>query len=576
MPRGEVVRAVLKSLLAIALALLAASGLAGAPHEHPPIIDASKTRCEVCHASELEGAVVHPVVEDCQACHEISKVDGRSAVALVSDGVSLCLSCHPDLEKGAMAGFVASHAPVTDDCMICHEPHASEHRALLTERMPALCAGCHDADEIRVAHGVSLARADCGACHPPHGSDAPGMLVGGTPHPPYESRSCEACHRRGLSTRAKSNVSTICFACHAAGDFEGESVHTVARNGDCLSCHEPHSSAEPKLLRRSGQELCLACHDGIAKKLDAVRVHAAAPDACETCHSTHASAHPDLLVDSTPLLCGSCHDPADPELQSRHLGADMNGLECSGCHDAHGSTMDVLVADESVHPPFLDGCTTCHEESAAKLVAGGGRELCYACHGEIESLVVEAAHPHAALDMADCSDCHNPHASRNRSLVRAPDGAVCFGCHDGMAAEGGELQHGAIALAGCEACHEPHGGARARMLRRPADELCLGCHDGSRSAEIVEGEALSARSGITGDVASGIPLIRLSNGETDHPLSGHRALGVVTSEEKLAMRSPVEFEGEFHCVTCHDPHKGAGPGIFAGGTSDVCGNCHAK
>ena len=52
-----------------------------------------------------------------------------------------------------------------------------------------------------------------------------------------------------------------CLECH--GDkTKGKSVHSAMASG-CLSCHNPHSSALPKLMPaglKSGLDLCAECH----------------------------------------------------------------------------------------------------------------------------------------------------------------------------------------------------------------------------------------------------------------------------------------------------------------------------
>jgi predicted CXXCH cytochrome family protein len=545
--------------------------------EHPPLVDARRTKCEVCHADKRDGKVFHAVVDDCQACHEFSKIDGKSTVRLTEHEPALCIACHGELEREAAGAVAAPHLPVTDGCLTCHEPHASPNDGLLKTRMPELCISCHDADGLRSGHGVSVARSNCATCHPAHGSDVGGMLAAGTQHAPYSGRNCEACHRRGLSTRARENASKVCFACHAADPFEATVVHAVVRRGECLACHDPHSSSNAALARLTGQELCFSCHGEIAARLEGRTVHAVVDGSCETCHLTHAGAHAGLLVDAVPGICASCHEIDDEALVTRHLGADLAKADCVACHEAHGSRLDGLFADQSVHSPFAErACATCHDDGASKLVAGGGRALCLACHADVESAVASAAHPHAALDMAECSDCHSAHVSRNRKLQKGRRSEICFGCHEDVRAEQGEFQHGAIAILGCEACHEAHGGSLPKMIRAGADDLCLGCHDRGRWKEHASGSAsvLLDRFEFSARSAERIPTLALTDGATGHPVAGHRALGAITEAERASSRSRATFDGEFHCLTCHDPHKGSVRELIVEGKTEICSRCH--
>ena len=51
----------------------------------------------------------------------------------------LCLSCHADIE----GPHVYEHAPVTEDCGICHDAHGTVADKLLKQTEPALCLNCH-------------------------------------------------------------------------------------------------------------------------------------------------------------------------------------------------------------------------------------------------------------------------------------------------------------------------------------------------------------------------------------------------------------------------------------------------
>jgi DmsE family decaheme c-type cytochrome len=76
----------------------------------------------------------------CSDCHNVH--DGFSDFLLVEDNVNdTCYRCHAE-KRGP---FLWEHAPVTEDCSLCHEPHGSNHPASLTRRPPLLCQQCHSA-----------------------------------------------------------------------------------------------------------------------------------------------------------------------------------------------------------------------------------------------------------------------------------------------------------------------------------------------------------------------------------------------------------------------------------------------
>jgi predicted CXXCH cytochrome family protein len=239
------------------------------------------------------------------------------------------------------------------------------------------------------------------------------------------------------------------------------------------------------------------------------------------------------------------------------------------------------VADVSVHAPFSEGmCDSCHDGGSDQLMEDGGAALCLACHSDVEEALASVTVPHAAMEMAACVACHSPHAAAQASLVKAPAGGPCLDCHDDAGASDDEVLHGAIAWFGCQACHEPHGGERANLLRDDASQLCLGCHSPAVADAVrIGGEVeLLGRFTVPAARAAEIRTIQLSrDGLHNHPVTGHRVLGVPTPSE-LA-HGDSNFSGELTCLSCHNPHKGRSRQLFANGlagTSEVCEQCHVK
>jgi len=105
---------------------------------------ADSDTCFTCHKSERAKSMRtshHPVREGkmgCSSCH--NPHDGGTPKMLKADSVNeLCYKCHTE-KRGP---FTFEHAPVRDDCVICHDPHGSNHARMLTQKMPALCWNCH-------------------------------------------------------------------------------------------------------------------------------------------------------------------------------------------------------------------------------------------------------------------------------------------------------------------------------------------------------------------------------------------------------------------------------------------------
>jgi len=553
-------------------------------------VSVAATRCATCHQALFQGkANVHPPAQDdCTNCHEPRIDEAGTRMALLDDEPALCLNCHSDLEAAATLEVEAPHPAVADSCLNCHDPHASETERLLTAPAAELCATCHDTDDLQDAHGGQLtARVDCLACHVPHGSANPHMVRGTTLHPPFADGTCEACHRAPFAGRVRlvRRGQALCTSCHddlAKPPPEGGSRHAALegtrREAGCLSCHDPHMSANARLLVQTGPPLCAQCHPDVVHGATAETGHYPAAEDCTTCHLPHRAEQPKLLSDTPDALCQMCHDPGDEDLTKAHLGADLASLECVSCHTPHGTGNPKLLA-RHLHPVVLDGCATCHLGKADALVEDGESALCLACHVDIGETSHNAAVPHPALEMFRCADCHNPHASPQRKLLKQPAGGECLLCHSEQGPSEGETIHGAVRLIGCEACHEPHGGARAKLLRGEGDALCLGCHAKAKVTPEGEGDRalLAGRFEVSLNEAEGIPRLLLSaDGTRGHPVPNHPVTGTITDDPHR--RSPVNFEGELGCLTCHDPHRGRTQLLRwnAASVDESCLHCHRK
>lgn len=142
--------------------------------------------CFGCHRkqrAEVNKASVHPLRFGLVACTDCHNVHGGPADRLLKRPTlnETCYSCHAE-KRGP---FLWEHAPVTENCTYCHQPHGSDHPALLKKRPPLLCQQCHsqaghpsivyDGGGIPPlgAQAALLAKA-CLDCHPQvHGSNHP-------------------------------------------------------------------------------------------------------------------------------------------------------------------------------------------------------------------------------------------------------------------------------------------------------------------------------------------------------------------------------------------------------------------
>lgn len=568
---------------ALAVGLIAAKAFPAATH--PGLVDPAKAKCTTCHAKVLAAKLKHrPVLEDCRSCHEFGKTDGQTTVQLSTPQPALCVTCHDGLTKSADGSLAAPHAPVVESCDGCHDPHSSVEAHLLKSSVPALCVDCHAAIDLDKEHGVNVSRSDCAGCHAPHGSGTKGMLTAAQQHAPFRERTCQACHRKSVGARVRLQVErgALCFACHSEveASLANGSVHGAVRQGACVGCHDPHLAGEGKLLKAKGAALCFSCHLDIRARASSKGAHAPVTEGCDACHAPHRSDNPRQLTAKLPDLCLTCHDATDKKLIATHLGADLGKLTCTSCHDPHGSPEKKLLASRSVHQPFREGCTSCHEGAAGKLVENGTKELCFACHGDLQEALGKLKVAHPALAVSECVACHTPHASAQAKLIKAPGGGPCLACHEDKGPGAGEVIHGVMDTIGCTACHEAHGGANSKLLRMTGSALCLGCHDprNTRAAEGNDTVTLLGRFSVPVTVAKEIRTVRLAaDGQHNHPVTGHRTVGAPSKDE--LGRTTTTFTGELACESCHDPHKGRSRQLFRGGASggqEVCRQCHKK
>lgn len=103
----------------------------------------------------------------CNDCHSKDKNLNDGLIAPKSE---LCYVCHKDVVKGKTV-----HGPVAvGDCLACHLPHSSNHKALLVYSPDELCQTCHQEQRLAAAmHDRFLSKTiSCGECHDPHSGDA--------------------------------------------------------------------------------------------------------------------------------------------------------------------------------------------------------------------------------------------------------------------------------------------------------------------------------------------------------------------------------------------------------------------
>jgi predicted CXXCH cytochrome family protein len=281
--------------------------------------------------------------------------------------------------------------------------------------------------------------------------------------------SCDSCHEQVSKPHPQKSVKTfkltqeppaLCATCHAPFGSK-KYVHTAVKNGMCTSCHDPHSSAQQKLLVTKPDGICATCHPD---KTDFKYMHgpAAAGD-CLTCHNPHES---------------------DNKAQTLKSGADI----CFSCH----VDLQNVMQKADVHPAMKNGCTSCHNPHGSafkKFFAAEGNNLCFKCHPKIGEKLKGAAVVHQPIKSeSGCASCHSPHASDGEKLLPKSGKDLCLTCHPKVLKKEYTLLHGPIKEGKCTPCHDPHASANSKLLIKgfptelymPYTEneyaLCFSCH----------------------------------------------------------------------------------------------------
>lgn len=327
----------------------------------------------------------------------------------------------------------------------------------------------------------------------------------------------------------------------------------------------------------AGEELsnerCLGCHEEVAAELPSGQ-HAAVEQGCTACHDVIKAKDSPYLVGTLKDVCGACHELAEKEIVAKHGAQPFADVACTGCHAPHASKNKSLLLAYS-HTPFTEGqCDACHdtpEGGKIKLVTTDAKELCTACHEDLEKKFASAKVVHAPIESDGCVLCHSPHATRNPAHLRDPAATLCASCHEDIFAQLSRTSsHAAAKDPGCMACHDPHASNVAARLRADPNTVCLGCHFAALppggtvppSVEIVPGYS------VRGSLLQKTKQINLDKRGLGHPIFNHPVGG---------HPDPLRKGQQLGCLSCHFPHGGNSQKLLifelAPGQG-ICQKCH--
>ena len=174
---------------------------------------------------------------------------------------------------------------------------------------------------------------------------------------------CENCHQ-ATSEKNKTTINLVatggdlCAMCHEASKDPVQ--HGPFKNGQCLTCHDPHSSEFKAQTRAAGNSLCLACHADQQAPGDTVTLFGSAKIS-----KADFDAIPKIDLDPTqrfghPWVTHPVAQVADP----LRAGEKMS---CLSCHTPHASAQDNLIVSVK---GAANVCSQCHQivdqQAAAK------------------------------------------------------------------------------------------------------------------------------------------------------------------------------------------------------------------
>ncbi|HEU4382186.1 MAG TPA: cytochrome c3 family protein [Anaeromyxobacteraceae bacterium] len=389
---------------------------------------------------------------------------------------------------------------------------------------------------------AGAAGAVCLDCH----GDFQDVLKKPFVHTPVKAKRCTDCHSphaSGFKKLLSAEGNRSCAGCHSVVPDKALSTHKPVAEGTCMGCHEPHASAAKFNLKKPGNEMCSSCHKQVLEAAAKAKArHRPVEQGCTTCHDPHGSAKgPSLLKQPLPALCTGCHKTDKPIFAKQHVGYGVAKSDCTSCHAPHGSKNRGMLAD-TVHAPVAKGmCNQCHEPAGTPgqlKTKAVGVQLCRGCHNQKVNAILDKGRVHVpVLEGIACLNCHAPHASSGKGLLRGGTLSVCGKCHGDTLRrqERSPSKHQPIEIGDCTSCHDPHSG-NASLLFVGANvvDMCGSCHDWLKHSSHPMGEKAKDQ--------------RNRNLRLDC-LSCHRAHG---TEFKKMLLNATQSE---MCVKCHKQYQ---------------------
>lgn len=354
-----------------------------------------------------------------------------------------------------------------------------------------------------------------------------------------------------------------CLQCHTEliPELSKASVHDPFLNEDCTTCHSPH-----------GEEVTVRLYAGSWKRWEQVRT----------------------VIEWVPLkfaleafdsIAGVTDEGGGGELLSESVTEEKGEEsvfpvdETELCWICHGDLAAAKKPLPHQHSPFDKGfCTDCHNPHASDvrvLLKREEKDLCPSCHPMFDELGREQLHP--PYEGRFCTNCHDPHASNYTGVLVTNQRDLCFTCHPTVAPLSLKpVQHNPFYFDSCTGCHEPHGSDTRPLLIEDQPPLCYNCHPG------IEKDFLKASRHPVGT-------LQLNCADCHNPHAADYSFLLAARNNDMCYQCHEEARGDAYavkasyelsahkgqlCIRCHTPHGSEWTPILRDSNPDLCLQCH--
>jgi DmsE family decaheme c-type cytochrome len=215
----------------------------------------------------------------------------------------------------------------------------------------------------------------------------------------FTRRYRQTIHARVLNEKnaPTASMQNGCESCHGAGREHVEAGGGAGQGMRSFTSEDPAAVAADNVA-------CLGCHKGGERLYWEQSIHDSRDVGCASCHRVmhNASRHNQLAKSTVMDTCGQCHlAQRARQYRNAHMPLREGKLDCSSCHNPHGTIADALIEANTVN------------------------DKCYECHADKRGPHLWE-HPPVA---ESCSNCHDPHGTTRASMLKIGQPRLCQSCH---------------------------------------------------------------------------------------------------------------------------------------------------